>query len=34
MALVALVWVSAVLQAPGLRLPAYELGLKGGCLGG
>ena len=26
--------VARVLQAPELRLPAYELGLKGGCLGG
>ena len=32
----ALAWVVRVLvlQFPGLLLPAYELGLKGGCLGG
>ena len=30
------VWraVGRVLQAPELRLPSYELGLMGGCLGG
>ena len=34
MVLVALVWVASVLQDPGLRLPSYELGLRGDCLGG